>query len=79
MMSMREAVEVVLAGREAARRVGHQFVMDDAKLQRMGFSRDQVHEIRRHALEIEDMLYHRMQLIPDSVTGSRCEPNHADR
>lgn len=64
MMTMREAVKCVLAGREMAERVGQQFMMDDAKLRRLGFTHDQVMDIRRHALEIEDMLKHRFEKIP---------------
>ena len=62
-MTMREAVEIVMAGRRAAAQVGLQFIIDDAKLMRLGFTRDQVMDIRRHALEIEDMLEHRLSRI----------------
>lgn len=64
MMTMREAVQCVLTGRKMAARVGQQFVMDDGKLQRMGFTLSEVQDIRRHALEIEDMLKARMEKIP---------------
>ena len=64
MMTMREAVETVLAGRRAARRVGHQFVIDDWKLQNMGFTPEQVSQIRAHALDIEDSIIERMNKIP---------------
>jgi hypothetical protein len=60
---MREAVEAVLTGRKAARTVGHQFIMDDAKLRAAGFSYDEIHAIRSHVLEIEDMLTARMSKI----------------
>ncbi len=62
-MTMREAVEVILAGRRAAVRVGHQFLMDDERLRNVGFSQCEVMAIRRHVLEIEDMLRDRMDRI----------------
>lgn len=63
-MTMREAVEIALAGRKAAARVGHQFILDDVKLRLAGFSDDDIHQIRSHVMEIEDWLNARLSKIP---------------
>lgn len=53
-MSKREAAELILAGRKAARRVGRDFVVDREKLGRFGgFSAHEMDEIEQTVQWVE--------------------------
>lgn len=56
-----EAVQVILAGREAARRVGMNFVIDDFKLKNLGLTSEQIREIRLCVFEIEAFVSKRLE------------------
>lgn len=54
MMSKREAVEVILAGRRAAARTGREFIVDHEKLGRFGgFSAAEIDKIEAAVFLIE--------------------------
>jgi hypothetical protein len=51
--TMREAAEVILAGRKAARRHGSQFHIDKARMTLAGFTPEEVGDIERAVEAIE--------------------------
>ncbi len=55
-MTIVEAVEITLAARRAAKRIGHTFVLDHAKLARLGLSPDQIAAVEFHTAEIEQAI-----------------------
>ena len=64
-MTMREAVEIILAASKAAERVGHKFQIDEGKLAGIGFSYYQIKAIRHHVIAIQGLLADRLSLIDD--------------
>jgi hypothetical protein len=54
--TMRDAVEIILAGREAARRRGFTFAIDPDKMRAVGFSAQQTSEAEAIAIDIEKTL-----------------------